>query len=122
MSELFVRAIRGAISVPDNDPEAIASSTQELLLAMTSRNQIAMDDIISILFTATPDLTAAFPATAARAIGFTDVPLMCATEIAVPESLPRCVRVLLHTYSHLARHEIQHVYLREAVNLRDDTK
>jgi chorismate mutase len=87
---------------------------------MLERNGISHDDVISALFTTTPDLTASFPATAARGVGFGDIPLLCASEINVPGAMPLTVRVLLHAYTELARDELRHVYLRDAGSLRDD--
>ncbi len=87
---------------------------------MLERNGIIHDDVISVLFTTTPDLTASFPATAARGVGFGDVPLLCASEIDVPGSMPLTVRVLMHAYTERARTELRHVYLRNAGSLRDD--
>ena len=87
---------------------------------MFERNGVHHDDLISILFTATPDLVATFPATGARTVGLGDVPLICAQEIAVPGSMPRCIRVLAHLTTDRARGELHHVYLHEAAGLRDD--
>jgi chorismate mutase len=117
---MAVRAIRGAIQVDANDREAILDGTTELVRAVLERNQIADDDLVSILFTATPDLTAEFPAYAARLLGMTDVPLMCATEIAVPDAMPRVLRLLAHVETPRTRAEIQHPYLRGAAALRRD--
>jgi chorismate mutase len=113
-------AVRGATTVDDNSVEAITPRVQELLLSILERNEIDHDDIVSVLFTATPDLNAAFPATAARGVGFGDIPLICAAEIAVPGATPLCVRVMLHVYSSRSRQEIRHVYLHKAQGLRDD--
>ena len=99
MSPPAVRALRGASTCRQNTADEITEVTQELLLAMLERNEIAHDDVISVLFTTTPDLDASFPATAARGIGFGDVPLLCASEIDVPGAMPRTVRVLLHAYT-----------------------
>lgn len=120
MSTSGVRAIRGAITVASDEPDAIVDATEELLAAMLARNEIAPDDVISALFTTTPDLTSEFPAAAARRLGLAEVPLLCAAEIAVPGALPRCVRVLLHVTSARARADIDHVYLGEARSLRAD--
>ncbi len=84
------------------------------------RNDLDHDDVVSVIFTTSTDLTSTFPATAARGVGFGDIPLLCASEIAVPGSMPRCVRVLMHVYSTRDRNEIRHVYLRQAQSLRDD--
>jgi len=85
-----------------------------------ARNELTTDDVISVLFTSTPDLTAEFPSLAARKIGFHDVPLICATEIAVPGAVPRVVRLIAHVDTDRPRSAIQHVYLRGAVALRLD--
>ena len=120
MSFAMVRGVRGASTCVANTPEEIDEVTQELLLAMLERNDISHDDVISVLFTTTPDLTASFPATAARGVGFGDVPLLCASEINVPGAMPLTVRVLMHAYTERARDELRHVYLRNAGSLRDD--
>jgi len=115
-----VRAVRGAIQVDSDDRELILSGTAELISEVLERNQLEPGDLISMVFTATPDLTAEFPAYAARQLGLTDVPLLCATEIAVPGALPRVLRVLAHVESDRPRDEIRHVYLRGAAQLRTD--
>ncbi|SDR12213.1 chorismate mutase [Thermostaphylospora chromogena] len=116
----MVRAIRGAIQVEANEREAILSGVTELVTAVMERNRLTTDDVISVIFTATPDLNAEFPALAARKLGFHDVPLICATEIDVPGALPRVVRLMAHVDVDRPREEIQHVYLRGAVALRLD--
>jgi chorismate mutase len=98
----------------------VLEGSAELVRAVLERNVLSPDDIISILFTATPDLTAEFPAYAARLLGLTDVPLMCATEIAVPGAMPRVLRLLAHVETDLARADVRHVYLRGAAALRSD--
>ncbi|WP_232667366.1 chorismate mutase [Pseudonocardia sp. TRM90224] len=115
-----VRAIRGAIQVDSDTRDDILEGSAELVTAVLKRNSLTADDIISILFTATPDLTAEFPAYAARLLGLTDVPLMCASEIAVPGALPRTLRLLAHVDTELPRGELRHVYLRGAAALRTD--
>jgi len=122
MTNLLVRALRGATTVGANDAEEIAVATRELLGAMLESNEASVDDVISVLFTTSPDLTAAFPAAAARGIGFETVPLMCASEIDVPGAKKLCIRIMMHAYSSRARAEIRHVYLRDAQNLRDDLR
>lgn len=117
---MTVRAIRGAVQVDANERAAILDGTTELVSAVMTRNDLVTDDVISVLFTATPDLTAEFPALAARKIGFHDVPLICTTEIAVPGALPRVVRVMMHVDTERTREQIQHVYLRGAAALRLD--
>jgi chorismate mutase len=120
MSFAMVRGLRGASSCATNTAEEISEVTQELLLAMLERNGLRHDDVISVLFTTTPDLTASCTAAAARGIGFGDVPLLCASEINVPGAMPLTVRVLLHAYTERARSELRHVYLRNTSSLRDD--
>ncbi|GAA4555223.1 chorismate mutase [Pseudonocardia xishanensis] len=117
---MSVRAIRGAIQVEDDSREAILEGSAELVTAVLKRNDLTSDDVISILFTATPDLTAEFPAYAARLLGLTDVPLMCAVEISVPGAMPRVLRLLAHVETDLARSDLRHVYLRGAAALRRD--
>jgi chorismate mutase len=120
MGHVTVRAIRGAIQVDADEREAILESTTELVSEVMSRNELTPDDVISVLFTVTPDLTAEFPALAARKIGFHAVPLMCATEIPVKGAMPRVVRLMAHVETDRPRSEIQHVYLRGAIALRLD--
>jgi chorismate mutase len=115
-----VRAIRGAIQVDADTREDVLEGSAELVKAVLERNRLSADDIISILFTATPDLTAEFPAYAARLLGLTDVPLMCASEIAVPGAMPRVLRLLAHVETELDRADVRHVYLRGAAALRTD--
>jgi chorismate mutase len=116
----MVRAIRGAIQVDRNDRDSIIEGTTELVSTIMERNGLTTDDVISVLFTATPDLTAEFPALAARKLGFHEVPLICCTEIDVPGALPRVVRLMAHVETGRTRGEIHHVYLRGAVALRQD--
>jgi len=115
-----VRGIRGATTVDGDDAPSILSATRELLQAIVARNAIEPEDIASALFTVTPDLTAEFPAAAARSLGWTRVPLLNFTEIGVPGRLGMCVRVLIHVNISRAQTEMVHVYLREAVTLRPD--
>jgi chorismate mutase len=115
-----VRAIRGAVQVDANERAAVLDGTAELVTEVMTRNGLAPDDVISVVFTATPDLTAEFPALAARKIGFQDVPLLCASEIDVPGALPRIVRLLMHVETGKPRAALQHVYLRGAAALRLD--
>ena len=115
-----VRALRGATTCEVDDPAQITERTVTLLQEMFARNGVDHDDLISILFTTTQDLVSAFPATAARTIGLGDVPLLCAQEIPVPGSMPRCIRVVAHLETDRARSELHHVYLEAAVSLRDD--
>ena len=117
---MAVRAIRGATQVDADDREQVLEATRELVTAIMDRNELVHDDVISILFTATPDLTSEFPALAARELGMGDVPLICATEIDVPHALPRVLRLMAHVETALDRSAVQHVYLRGAVALRRD--
>jgi chorismate mutase len=115
-----VRAIRGAIQVDADSRDQVLQATSELVAAVMERNQLEHDDVISILFTATPDLVSEFPALAARGLGLGDVPLICATEINVPHALPRVLRLMAHVETESPRSEIKHVYLRGAEALRRD--
>lgn len=115
-----VRAVRGAVQVDADSRDDILEGSAELVTAVLERNGLVADDIISIVFTATPDLTAEFPAYAARLLGLTDVPLLSATEIDVPGSLPRTVRLLAHVETERPRAELRHPYLRGAAALRRD--
>lgn len=117
---MAVRAVRGAIQVDADTRRHILDGAAELVTAVLERNGLAAEDIISIVFTATPDLTAEFPAYAARLLGLTDVPLLCASEIAVPAALPRTLRLLAHVETERPRAELRHVYLRGAAALRTD--
>lgn len=117
---MAVRAIRGAIQVDADTRDDVLEGSAELVRAVLERNALSPDDIISILFTATPDLTAEFPAYAARLLGLVDVPLMCASEIAVPGAMPRVLRLLAHVETPLTRADLRHVYLRGAAGLRTD--
>jgi chorismate mutase len=112
-------ALRGAISVSQDDAREILSATTELMQEIMKRNSLDPDHVVSCIFTLTDDLTAEFPAVAARALGFERVPLLCAREIPVPGSLPRVIRVLIHYYADES-HESRHVYLGEAATLRVD--
>ena len=114
-----LRALRGAITVEANEADTILSATEELVREVVGRNALSHDDIVSCIFTCTGDLDAEFPAVAARNLGFSDVPLLCAREMQVPGSLPRVIRLLMHCYCDPAT-EPSHVYLREAVTLRED--
>jgi chorismate mutase len=117
---MAVRAIRAAIQIDGNDRDQILAGASELVREVLHRNELTNDDLISIVFTATPDLTAEFPAYAARLMGMTDVPLLCATEIAVPGAMPRVLRLLAHVQTDRSRAEIAHPYLRGAAALRRD--
>jgi chorismate mutase len=115
-----VRGIRGAITVAENSPEAIIAATDELLRAMIDMNAIDSAEVASAFFTTTVDLNAAFPAYAARRLGWLAVPLMCGHEMAVPGDLPRCIRILLHLNTDKPQSAMRHAYLRGAVALRRD--
>jgi chorismate mutase len=114
-----LHALRGAVSVERDEPEAILDATTELMRTIMRRNSLSPEQVVSCIFTATNDLTAEFPAVAARALGFEDVPLLCAREIPVPGSLARTIRVLIHYYAD-DHHQAKHVYLGEAASLRND--
>jgi chorismate mutase len=118
---MALRGVRGATVVLVDQADVILDSTRELLQAILDANPTLQPaDLASGLFTLTEDLSAAYPAQAARQLGWSEVPLMCAREIPVPGSLPRCIRVLLHWNTDLPQIEIQHVYLGDAAILRPD--
>ena len=117
---MAVRAVRGAIQIDQDDRDEVLDATTELLQAVLTRNALEPDDLISVVFTATPDLRSEFPAYAARRMGITDVPLLCAAEIDVPGAMPRVLRLLAHVETDLPRGELRHVYLRGAAALRTD--
>jgi len=117
---IYCRGIRGATTASANTRDAILEATHDLLCQLVAANQLALDDIASAIFTTTPDLDAEFPAVAARALGWTDTALLSAHEIAVPGSLARCIRVLIHWNTTRRADEIIHVYLREARVLRPE--
>lgn len=114
----MMRAVRGATTATSDTPDDIYQATGELLVALMGENGLSSADIVSAVFTATPDLSSAFPAHAARDLGWGDVPLLCAVEIDVPRSLKRCIRVLLHAETDQA--SLRPVYLRGAEGLRPD--
>jgi chorismate mutase len=114
-----LRALRGAITVEENEADAILSATEELVRAVMERNSLEAEQMVSCIFTCTNDLDAEFPAVAARGLGLSSVPLLCAREIDVPGALPRVIRLLLHCYADPTS-EPRHVYLREAESLRRD--
>jgi len=117
---MSVRGVRGAITAEDNTAEAIISATKELLQAMVLANNMQLEDVASVWLTTTSDLTAEYPAVAARQLDWVDVPLLCGHEMNVPHGLARCVRVMLHWNTVKAQREVQHVYLRGAIALRPD--
>ena len=116
--QLVCRGIRGATTAPVNTAEDILEATRELVTAMKALNQLETDDIASVIFTTTPDLDATFPALAAREVGWTEVPLICTHEMAVPGALQRAIRVLLHVNTIRQAGDIRHVYLKGARQLR----
>ena len=120
LTRMAVRAVRGAIQVDEDDRQQVLDATTELLHAVLERNGLTQEDLISVEFTATPDLTSEFPAYAARQMGFVDVPLLCASEIAVPGAMPRVLRVLAHVETELPRAQVKHAFLRGAAALRRD--
>ena len=117
---MWCRGIRGAVTVPENTKEAIIAATKDLLQNMIEANEVDISDIACILFTTTSDLNAAFPAAAARALGWTRVPLLCGHEMNVPGSLPSCLRVLVLFNTDKNNEDIVHVYLGAAETLRDE--
>jgi chorismate mutase len=118
---MTVKGIRGATTIEADTQEDVLAATRELLDAILAANPgLKTDDIASTLFTTTEDLASAYPALAARQIGWDQVPMMCAREIPVPGSLPKCIRVLIHWNTDKSQPEIKHVYLNEAIKLRPD--
>lgn len=120
VAKVRVRGIRGAITVQEDTSEAILGASEELLAEILRRNEVEADDVVAVFFTVTDDLTAAFPAAAARRLGLDAVPALCSREIPVPGSLERCIRVLVQVHTDRSPDEIQHVYLGDAVSLRPD--
>jgi chorismate mutase len=120
MGNVRVRGLRGATTVTADEPALILDATSELLTALLERNGLAPTDVISAIFSVTPDLSSEFPARAARESGWEDVPLLCMTEIPVPGALPLCIRALLHVETPHDAPAMRHVYLRDAVALRPD--
>jgi chorismate mutase len=115
-----VRALRGATTIDVDSPEHIKERVVALLAEMLDRNEVGHDDLISIFFTATEDVVSTFPASAARAYGLGDVPLICARELSVEGGTPRCIRVMAHLTTERSRGQLHHVYLEGARGLRDD--
>jgi chorismate mutase len=113
-------ALRGATTCDEDSKPEIERKTQALVREMLERNAVDHDELVSIIFTATDDLTAEFPATAARALGLGDVPLLCARELGIVHGMKRTVRVMMHFYGEQARKDLHHVYLEGARSLRDD--
>lgn len=117
---MMLRGIRGAITVDSNTSEAILQATEELLRTMIAQNDVREEDVCNVFFTSTPDLTACYPAKAARNMGWRQTPLMGSQEVDVPDGLKRCIRVLIQWNTHKTQQEIQHIFLRDAVQLRPD--
>ena len=115
-----IRGLRGATVAAANTSEAIHAATRELLLTMVDANALDPEEVASIIFTASPDLNADYPALAARQLGWVDVAMLCAQEIAVPGGMPGCIRVLIHWNTDKRRDEVHHVYLHAAAQLRPD--
>jgi chorismate mutase len=113
-------ALRGAITLEADTKAEVDAKTKRLVQEMLTRNEIAHDDLVSIIFTATDDITSEFPATAARSLGLGDVPLLCARELGIAHGMPLCIRVLMHFESDRGRDTLHHVYLEGARSLRDD--
>lgn len=116
----ILRGLRGATTAAANTSEAILDATEELIRALQEANAFRPEDVESAIFTSTPDLTADYPARAARRLGWDGVPLLGASEVGVPDGLPRCIRLLLHLYTTTAPRELKHIYLRGAAQLRPD--
>jgi chorismate mutase len=115
-----LRALRGATTLDEDTSKQVNDRVRALVGSMLERNGIGHDDLVSILFTATEDVTSMFPATAARSLGLGDVPLICASELGITGAMPRCIRVLMHFYTERTREALHHVYLEGARGLRDD--
>ena len=115
---MAMRGIRGATTAKENSREAILLATKELLVEMLEQNQVNIDDVASVFFSATEDLTAEFPAVAAREIGWVETPLLCLREINVSGSLQNCIRVLMQVNTEKQQNQMNHVYLHGAKNLR----
>ncbi|QTM99652.1 chorismate mutase [Sediminibacillus dalangtanensis] len=117
----MIRGIRGATTVTENDANEIVANTKELVMEMAEVNKISPDEIATVLISATADINASFPAKALREInGWKYVPVMCMKEIEVPNSLPKCIRVMMTVNSHTRQEEVQHIYHNQAVQLRPD--
>jgi len=116
-----LQALRGATTCDEDSKVEIDTKVSRMVKELFARNDLTNDDVVSMIFTVTPDLTAQFPATSARAaLDLGDIPLIGAQEQAVPHGTPRCVRVLVHCYTERPRHELQHVFLEGAAALRQD--
>jgi chorismate mutase len=117
---MAVRAVRGATQLDSDDRAHLLASVEELVTEILQRNELSIDDLISIVFTATPDVHTEFPAVAARALGIGDVPLLCTQELDITGAMPLVIRVLVHMETERPRSEVRHVYLRGTVALRRD--
>ncbi len=120
IDDLRVRALRGATTLESDEREHLLERTQELIAELFERNGLREDDLISIVFTATDDISSAFPAEAARIAGITHVPLLCARELEIDGGIERCIRLLVHAYTDRAVRELRHPYLHGAKQLRTD--
>jgi len=118
--DMYVRALRGATTIEQNLRKDIMFETKNLLSKLVETNEISHDDIVSIIFSTTRDINAAFPAAAAREMGWNDIPLMCTNEMEVVGSLQKCIRVLMHINCCKTNSQLKHVYLKEAKKLRPD--
>lgn len=116
----ILRGLRGATTASANTRDAILDATEELIRALQEANGFKPEDVESAIFTSSPDLTAEYPARAARRLGWDNVPLLGASEVAVPDGVQRCIRLLLHLYTTKAPGELKHIYLRGAATLRPD--
>lgn len=117
---MYCRGVRGATTADGNSSEEILQATRQLLALMIRKNDIQAEDVASAIFSLTTDLDTAFPALAARQLGWIDVPLLCTHEIHVPNSLPQCIRVLIHWNTERPQNEVEHVYVKDAVRLRPE--
>ncbi|HEX9713274.1 MAG TPA: chorismate mutase [Actinomycetota bacterium] len=120
MTGRTLRALRGAITLEQDSREQVMERTARLVETMLERNRVEREDLVSVIFTATDDIRSEFPAVAARAIGISDVPLLCTRELDIEGAVPLCVRVLMHLYTELPRSDLRHVYLEGARPLRTD--
>lgn len=118
--ERTLRALRGAITLDEDTKDQVIDRSVELLRAMLERNDIEREDLVSVIFTATPDIRSEFPAAAARSIGISDVPLLCAQEIDVEGAVALCIRILMHMTTDRDPADLRHIYLRGAEPLRTD--
>ena len=119
---MICRGVRGATTIEEDTPDAILRATRELLAMMIRLNGIQPIDVTSAIFTTTRDVVSQFPALAARQLGWMDVPLLCGHEMEVPDSVSRCIRILIHWNTDMPQSEIQHVYLKDAQSLRPDKR